>query len=59
MKCPYRKNIIRESNIICNEGRHKNTDLEEFADCHKEECPFYDATSEYCKKVEAELGGTR
>lgn len=59
MKCPYRKNIIKDFNIICNESRQKTIDSEEFADCHKEECPFYSATPESCKRVDVELGGAR
>ena len=59
MKCPYRKNIIRVSNIIYNGSKQESTDSEEFADCHKEECPFYFATAESCKRVEVELGGAR
>lgn len=59
MKCPYRKNIIKNFNVVYNEGMQKTIDLEEFADCHKEECPFYFATAESCKRVEVELGGAR
>lgn len=55
MKCPYRKNIIKDFSIVCDGGRQKSIDSEEFADCHKEECPFYFATAESCKRVEVLL----
>lgn len=55
MKCPYRKYTehIREAN--CRFVIH-----EYFAECHKEDCPFYIAqgkigTTEYCGKAEKEM----
>lgn len=59
MKCPYRKNVIKEFNVSFNESRQKSIDSEEFADCHEDECPFYSATAESCKRVDVELGGAR
>lgn len=37
MKCPYRK-IITHEEKYCNMPAK---DIEEFAECYKEECPFY------------------
>lgn len=57
MKCPYRKIVIRLNTEMINSREV------DFADCYKNECPFYIpeihfgggiSTTEYCKKVAQE-----
>ena len=38
MKCPFRK-IIKHEEKYANRSAE---DIEEFAECYKEECPFYE-----------------
>lgn len=47
MKCPYRKIIIH---IPATTYTHSK-DVEEFADCHEEECPYYRSDKQCQKEV--------
>lgn len=59
MKCPYRKATIHQPERI--DGYHKKfaKDIEEFADCHEGECPYY--AEKRCRRAEVDLlrGGVR
>lgn len=61
MKCPYQKRIIHKPEYTENYILHYAVDIEEFADCCKNECPFYRSrrttnysTEEHCKRAEGE-----
>lgn len=47
MKCPYRKIIIHVPATTYNHSK----DVEEFADCHEEECPYYRSDNQCQKEV--------
>lgn len=55
MKCPYRKIVTHVSEQA--EGVHilPQKDVEEFAECYKRECPFYDEV--LCRRVKKEIQG--
>ena len=58
MKCPYR--TIKKQTVDLTSGLGEPMTTEEFADCYKEECPFYRApnyygslsTTESCRQVD-------
>lgn len=56
MKCPYRKKIIHSTGGMYGYP----SDIEEFEDCYKENCPFYRSekegySGENCSKADAEV----
>jgi len=51
MKCPYRK-IITYQRLL--DGWYASRrDMANFAECYRDECPFYDSL--YCRKIKEDL----
>lgn len=48
MKCPYRKIIKHEKMGMSSTD---TIDIEEFADCYKDDCPFYSPEKRYKKDI--------
>ena len=61
MKCPYQKRIIHQPERTKGCTTYFATDIEEFADCCGNKCPFYRKRrttcgdiEEHCKRAESE-----
>lgn len=55
MKCPYRKIILHLHEDERDIYPLPRRDREEYCECYREECPFYEEHN-ICKKVKAEVG---
>lgn len=57
MKCPYRKRTVHQPDRYKDGRRCFAVDIEEYAECHEKECPFYREGT--CMKADSDMRGDR